>query len=474
MGRDTLYTLLAQVAFLASSYALQISMARWLPSAADYGRFGVLLSIITLARTVLSTGIPQAVTRFVAAEPGMAEGIYRRGALLQLTGAAIVWITFIVLTPLLARFFGDQELGSLLLLASPLLLLMAFYQVNLGYISGKLRFGFQAQLTTTYSIGRYVVSALLVLGGLGVSGAVCGQLISTALVALLSYRAIPRSGPPSSIQRRQFLNFSWPLVLVSFGISALLNLDLLLLGRHFPASDSVGFYSGAVNLGKAPYFVLSAVSTTTMPVLARLHAEGELAELRRTLSKQLRFLLLGALPSAGLLAVTSAEMLPMVYGKSYAVAAPALSVLALSSCTLSVLVVLASAITACAKPHLSMLLVLICLPAQALFGTLLIAEYGMLGAAASNVLATSCGLLVAALLVHHEIGSVWSVRPLASALVSTGASIACVHFLPHLGGLWLFAEIGVGVACYALMLWLTGGVTSLEVVRISRKLLRAS
>lgn len=473
-GSGTLYNLIARIAFLASGYALQFSMARWLGSPAEYGRFGVLLSLVTLARVLLSAGVPQAISQFVAADPSAALGIYRRGEALQMAAACFVWAVFVTLTPALSRWLGDPPLRYLLWQVSPLIPLMALYQVGLGFIGGQLWFGWQALLTLIYSIARYVLAALLVLCGFGIQGAVWGQVAATAVVALWAWLIIPGGRPPSAASTKQFLAFSWPLVIFSFGVSALLNLDLLLLKRFFPSSPQVGFYSGAVNLGKAPYFVFYAFSTTTLPALARYSAQGDLGKVRGLLSRQMRFLLLAALPCAGILAATAAESLQLVYRGGYRDAAAPLALLSWSSCALSVMVVLASALTACGRPRLSMLLMLVSLPVQWLCGLWLIPKMGMSGAATSNLITTLIGLGVALAAVQRLIGNVIGFRVLGSSGVSTLLAFAALVALPAASSTWLIPKIVLGFAIYGIGLLLTGGVTRVEILQVSRRLLHGA
>lgn len=468
MGSGTLYNLVARVAFLMSGYALQFGMARWLDSPVDFGRFSVLLSLITMTRTVFSTGVPQALSKFVAADPTSAQGSYRRGVALQLAAASIVWGLLVVATPALTRFLGDEQLRTSLWLASPLILLMALYQVNLGYVSGRLWFGRQAFLTLVYSISRYVLPVAFVLAGFGINGALFGLVCSQACVSLLSGVGIPREKQPSAVTTRQFLLFSWPLVVFSFGVHALMNLDLLLVQRYFPTSASVGFYSGAVNLGKAPYFAFYAFSSTALPALSRFHASGDLERFRHEVSRQVRWLILAAVPSGGLLAVSSSEALTLVYGKAYAEAAWPLSLLALSTSALSLMVVLASALTACGQPRTSMLPVLMCLPAQWLFGLLLIPGHGMLGAAVSNSLATFLGLSATLFFTWRSIGPVIGARPCMCAMVSTLVAVLAIHSLPGSVGVWVMLKIALGFAIYGVALLLTGGFTIAELSHVRR------
>lgn len=473
MGTGTFYNVVARLSFLASGYVLAFGMARWLPSAAEYGRFGLLMGLITLARTVLSTGLPQAITRFVAAHPDAAEGTYRRGAFLQMAAATVLWALFAALVPTVSRLLGDAELQSPLWLASPLLMLMAFYQVNLGYITGRAWFGRQAFLTFAYSALRCGAAAALVVAGFGIHGAVSGLLFATGAVAVLSFFLIPCKNPgEGALPVSRFLDFSWPLVIFSFGVSGLLNLDLLLMGRYFPNSDQVGFYSGAVNLGKAPYFAFYAFASTTLPSLARLHGAGDVQRLESALRGQLRALCLAAFPCSALLAASGAEALDLVYGAAFAPAAPALCLLAFSSTALSLLGVLGSALTACGKPRAAMLIVVCCLPLQCLLGALLIPRGGMLGAAASNLAVTTCGVGVAYWLARRTVGKVWDARALSSALVSATLAGATLYVGPPAAGLWLIPKLTFGFLVYGVAVLLTGGLTFGEVAAFGHKVLR--
>ena len=70
----TIYLMFAQAAFVASGYAIHIGLARLLgPS--DYGIYAVVISLMTMVNLILTTGIPQAVSKYVAHEDGSAEDI---------------------------------------------------------------------------------------------------------------------------------------------------------------------------------------------------------------------------------------------------------------------------------------------------------------------------------------------------------------------------------------------------------------
>ena len=70
----TIYLMFAQAVFVASGYAIHIGLARLLgPS--DYGIYAVVISLMTMVNLILTTGIPQAVSKCVAHDDGGAEEI---------------------------------------------------------------------------------------------------------------------------------------------------------------------------------------------------------------------------------------------------------------------------------------------------------------------------------------------------------------------------------------------------------------
>ena len=113
---------------------------------------------------------------------------------------------------------------------------MAWYQVNLAYFTGRLQFRVQAVMVGVYSVARVVLAVGLVLAGLAIHGVVLGITLAALLVGVLTHigvrrdRSVGAEGMPAP-EWRQLVAFSLPLVAVSFGISALLNLDLLLFGQ---------------------------------------------------------------------------------------------------------------------------------------------------------------------------------------------------------------------------------------------------
>lgn len=71
---DTIYLMFSQAAFIASGYAIYIGLAR-LRGPSEYDIYAVIISLMTMVNLIFATGIPQAVSKYVAHEGGSTENI---------------------------------------------------------------------------------------------------------------------------------------------------------------------------------------------------------------------------------------------------------------------------------------------------------------------------------------------------------------------------------------------------------------
>ncbi len=415
--KGTLYIALSRVAFLASSYGIHISMA-YLVSTREYGTLGVVLSMVTLARVFLSTGIPQTASYFMAANAESAYGVWRRAAALQVGCSVVVAVIYVAAASWWTTAVGDASLVKLVLLSAPMIVLMAWYQINLAYYNGRLLFGRQAAFVTLYSVARGAFAITLVLLGYEVAGAVAGLVVAIGVVAVISYAWIPRGEGDCPVSWRELISFSVPLVVVAIGTAVLLNIDILLLQSFFPDSDGVGYYNAAMNLGKAPYFVFYAVAATALPALSKTFKdkgrEAALTLARRMVS----YLVIATLPVAVIVALSSPKLLALVYRHQYIAGAPALSLLIVSMCGLVLLVVLNTIITAAGSPRLAMAVVLVGIPLQIGLGCLLIPREETIGAALANLITVGFTVVLAGGFVLWRVGNVFDVGRLGKAVVA--------------------------------------------------------
>jgi O-antigen/teichoic acid export membrane protein len=394
-------------------------MAYLLVDPRDYGTLGVVLSLITIARVFLSQGMPQATSRFIAQDETSAGTIFRKALRIQSVSAVIVGVCYVGGIPLWTRLLDDESLSTYILWTALLIPLMGILQMHLAYLNGKRRFGQQAFFIGLYSISRFVFALLIVLLGMKVLGVVFGFILA-ALLALVALRLSVRIEPGvADYDSRPLIYFALPVVLFSIGISLLLNLDILLLKHFYSESPIVGYYNGAMNLGKAPYFVFSAFSMTILPSVAKSLGDKNIDEARALIGKNLSWLLFLGIPSATIVFATSGKLLDFIYPAEYVAASGPLSILVFSMTGLALLASLTAILNAKGHPVASMAIVLLCIPVQVGLALYLIPKHGMSGAAYSNLISVSLGVLVAGALVRKYFGTLFDIKLVAKALLAS-------------------------------------------------------
>ena len=135
LAKGTIYLMIAQVIFLASGYIIHIGLARTL-SSTEYGRVGVILTIMMMSQIFLLTGVPNAITRFVAQGVNIIK-IKKKANLIQLIFSIIIFGIVIILAPLLSDILKDEKLSNPIRLISVIIPIRAFLGVYKGILLGK-------------------------------------------------------------------------------------------------------------------------------------------------------------------------------------------------------------------------------------------------------------------------------------------------------------------------------------------------
>ena len=375
-------------------------------------------------------------------------------------------LLFLGATSVWGAALGDSSLMGYMALSAPLILFMAWFQINLAYFNGRLWFGKQAALLLLYSVLRGVLALALVLVGWAVFGAVLGLVLAIGIAAVASHLAIPRSDVDGKQDWRELVGFSVPLVVGAIGTSVILNLDILILKSFFPESDSIGFYNGAMNLGKAPYFVFYSFAVTVLPAVSKAFKdrgrEAACAIVRRSVS----FLLMLAIPVAVIVVASSAKLLDFVYRASYVAGAGALQLLICSMCALSLLVVLTAAVTGIGRPGLVAIVVVCAIPLQAGLGWWLVPQYEMLGTALANLLAVSAAVVAVSVLTFKYVGPVYDVVRVGKMIVAAAPVGLVLSRFESYPAIAVPAVYLLALLAYGGLLLLLRGVTVSELKRL--------
>ena len=405
MMLGTVYQLLARSCFILSSYGLHMALAYLVHDMTDYGRLGVVFSLMAFSRTLLSNGIPQAIAREIASSPEQSIRMYSEGFLIQIALGLLVFTIYMAGTPIWCVMLADKALYKLILVSGLIIPFSAAFQIQLSWLNGNLRFGIQSSLLSLYAIMRIVFAIGFVALGIGVVGVFWGLLVATfvCMCIVFNFTPKPRFSFGQDVWKR--LSTSLPYVLSSIGVIAILNFDLLML-KHFCSQDPmVGFYAGASNIGKLPFFALAAFATTILSVVSRALSTNDIDAARKHARRELSSLLVLLVICSTLVTATSSELLDFIYPSKFIVASSALQILFWASSGLAFIYALLSMYGALGKMSLATWVVLLCVPLQLTLGWLFIPHYGAEGVALANLITVLFGISILGIVLWRHFGS---------------------------------------------------------------------
>lgn len=421
-----------------------------------YGLYALLVQWAGLAAEIAKAGLAAALVRFV--------GVYRAlGQREQLKGAiwaGLVWagalgggmsiLVLLCAEPLAQWVLRQPQAVSALRLYAPAVGLTALYGILLATLTG-----FQQQYFVQLSsavVGNLVklgVLLLLVWAGLDLSAALGASLVQDAVVLGLSGYFVWRTFPglfsstlPGQTEWRPLLKYALTVFATSLFYRYTFQLDVLVLGA-FRSAAEVGLYVAALRLQSLLALPTYALGETFNPVVAELHARGQLEQLRVVYSTVVRWALLLTFPLVVPL-VTVPEVVLSIFGKEFAAAGWVLSVLSVGTWLGAAFGVAGYVLNMVGKPQVNLVNGIITAGLNIGLFLWLIPQQGMVGAAWVYVLVNGGMALV-------RVGQVWwllRLHPWEAALGRAMGVIALAlagAMLGTGGAPWLGCVVGLGI-----------------------------
>jgi O-antigen/teichoic acid export membrane protein len=417
-----------QILFLLSGYATHITLARGL-GPAEYGTYGVLLSILSTVALVLTAGMPEAIAKFAAERPADAGAIFAQGIAIQFRFSLLLGLAYAAVSPLLARALNDRGLTAELAVSALAIPPVALYAVAFGALNGERRFAAQALMVGGYGVLRGV----LVVGlsqRLQIWGAVAGFVVAPLLIVAAVLPGILRRRAASVIESRTLWLFARPVIGFTVALALLMNLDLFVVKAMVRDADVVGYYTAAATIAKVPYFFFSALGVVLLPIVSAAAVDGD-GHLLAIVRNAIRLTALAALGVAAVVAPLSETVLRTLYGQRYVAARLPLGLLVVASTLFTMTFILAYALNGLGRPGVAMRWTAVGLVLEAALALLLTPRLGAVGAAAASCLAST--LIVAALLSGAKpyLGLVFPARSVLCAGFAVAATITAGLLLPH-------------------------------------------
>lgn len=151
--------------------------------------------------------------------------------------------------------------------------------------------------------------------------------LTAAVVALLLGRIWMNKALPEGIRcvsaaapDRQWLRIALPLFLIAVMQLLIVRLDIMLLGMMI-GHDEAGRYAAASRVADVAVFALASANVAVAPLIAAMHARGDMAGLQRLLAALAKGVLVITVPLIAIIVLSGTSILSLFgqdYGSAYA------------------------------------------------------------------------------------------------------------------------------------------------------------
>ncbi|MFH1353909.1 MAG: oligosaccharide flippase family protein [bacterium] len=458
----------AQAVVLSLGYVTHLWIGRAL-GPASYGIFGIVLSLQTIAGMVLTFGIPMGVSRFVAQNEQHARSILRQALRLQTVAALIVALATVIAAPFLSRLLGDVSLIDFIRFVSLIVLLQAFYQVYIQFLSGMHHFNKQAALTSIYAVTK-LAGAISLIYIIGVYGAFAGFAVGGVIAAVLGWYWTRRMGGADSLRLplKLFLSFAGTYVFILIGLQILISLDLFMVKALLKDDVLAGYYNASVTLARIPYLLLHGLAFILLPSVSALTRPGASRDRAAAFIRDtLRYLIAIIVPGVALAAATSKSLVILFYSSDYFSSAAPLTILMVGLGALAFFLLLSNIIAGAGRAGVGLIMTIIILALSAVLGWLLIPRFGLIGAAWQTTISSLVGLTMISIYTFRALRIPVPLRSTINILIATAIAIIPTY-LWQASPLTLIPQYLFVFALYLLALYTLGEIKPADRARLAR------
>ena len=293
----------------------------------DFGLVALALVFVMYAEVVADLGVAQALI-YLPRRRSYADAAVVLSAVWSMTLVLVALVS----APAVASFFGRPDVTPIFRVLSLSLLLNGIGQVPDALLRRDLRFRTQIAGNLARAAVQGIASVALAVAGLGPWAIVLGQLAGEAAWALVLWVLVdyrPRRGFHRLVRSdvKELVGYGAPAAGNALVLSLVFNVDYLIVGRRLGA-QALGYYTLAFRIPQMLIIqVFYILSTVTFPLYARVRESSERLRSGYLLAVELQAAY-GVIAGVAL-AVTAADLVPLVFGEGWAPSIVPLRALAL-------------------------------------------------------------------------------------------------------------------------------------------------
>lgn len=411
IAKSALWVTVSEIIFNLSGFIIHSVLGRVL-GPADYGRYGLIVTLTTMVIILIGNGIPTAMAKYISeifeTEPKLILKIKRQAIILQTVLIASITAGFFLSAPLISLALGDATLTPLFKFSSLIIPAFATASFYFSYYTGLHKFNTQATLKTIRSFLRIIfVVGMAILFGL--KGSISGYIIAPFAVFAIAFlidklkvdreikekiKNLGQENKKVQFHWKKLVNYGWQIVGFFLAYELLISIDLYLVKALLSDDALTGVYNASLTVGRIPYYIFYAMTVFLLPMVSRKSAGRELKNAKGIIDNALRIMLIFLTPMVILLSAYAHQTLDLLYGKNYLDGALPMSVLVWGVGFLTIFYVLSFAINGGGKTLISMYISLFGLAINIILNYILIIKIGILGSAWATTIASLLIMLI--------------------------------------------------------------------------------
>lgn len=461
--KGAVYMVTAQMIAIISSYIIHFGLGRYLgPSM--YGIYGVIMALVSMLTLILTSGLPQAVSKYIAEDNKKAYSIIKRTAKVQFMFSLVLFAIIFFGARVIANLLNDRSLVGYIIIAAFIIPFRAMTFLYNSYLNGKHYFKRVAFLSNLYSVYR-VIFIFILAYFFYVKGVLFGMILTSTVSLILVLLSIKEKNDEYEFEVKKAVKFAIPVSIFTVLLTFLLSLDLYMVKSLLGNNELVGYYTSAAVISQIPYSLFSALSFVLLPAVSHSIANGLVVRTKRLINQSMRHILILLVPIVLLISAKSEELVSLIYSSKYMAAVEPLSILTIGLGFFILFFLLAIMINASGKPKLSLGILLLVIPLNFVLNFVLIRSYGLKGAAISTTIASFVAMVIAGSYMYKRFKTIISFKSLVKILMA-GLIIYFIALNVSLNKYLLGVEVGVLFVLYIGILWVLKEIKKGDIIRL--------
>ncbi|MDQ1284060.1 MAG: Polysacc synt protein [Patescibacteria group bacterium] len=452
LAKSAILVTISEIVFNVTSFLVHVVVGRIL-GPADYGRFGLVVTLTTMVIILIGNGIPTAMSKYLSeifeTQPALIKVIKRQAIILQSILIGAITLIFFFSAPLIAKILGDPTLTPLFRLSTLIIPAFAAASFYFSYYTGLHKFGVQSFLKISRSLFR-VIFIISLAFFFRLEGSVMGYIAAPLAVFLLAagidrfkiskelqpapvgaiHESPLQDVAQSSFDWKKLISYAWQIIVFFLAYELLISIDLYLVKGIIQNDYLTGVYNASLTLGRFPYYLFYALTVILLPVVSKTTSENNHKDTHKVISQSLRLMLVLLSPIVVLMSVYSLPLIKLFYGQNFLEAAVPMSILVFGVGFLTIFYVMSFVMNGAGHTKIPMWIATFGLVANTVLNYILIKQYGIVGSAIATTAVSFLIMLVMLYYIGKYFGVLVGFKSLTKIIFASGAIYAASLFSP--------------------------------------------